>query len=281
MQYAYPDGTAAVYNVAQVSPAASSAAKHGSLSLDREQLNNQCSNDVYRSCREGKYPEPSRTCRGDNLLPFGAQEYVAVRANDAAGYLTWFQQYSASMLDRSNTEAPELAQFTRDVDALVLAQLHTTGSSTSVIESVVEPGQVEQVYAEPSLTQQTHTDLSIRQSPFSGTRSKTEYDTCKYRNFMLYLGMSIPLSAGGGTVTVNALQSFLDAEVSPRVQVFTIIKAEGFWEGETEQTVVLEVISDANNAYVAVQEIAEAYKRYFKQQAVLVKEQVCPVVQFI
>lgn len=94
--------------------------------------------------------------------------------------------------------------------------------------------------------------------------------------------MSIPLVAGGGSVSSQQLNRFLAEHVSSRVQGFTLLQGRGFWQGEQEATAVLEVVSDAQDIAQAITEIAEAYKTAFAQEAVMVKEAACPSgIQFV
>lgn len=84
----------------------------------------------------------------------------------------------------------------------------------------------------------------------------------------LFCGLSIP---GGGTVSQQELDAFVAEVVEPRFpQGFTMWRAQGRWRGGSEETMVLEIIHplDARLA-AAVGEIADEYRRRFKQEAVL------------
>jgi hypothetical protein len=84
----------------------------------------------------------------------------------------------------------------------------------------------------------------------------------------LFCGLSIP---GGGTVSQQDLETFIAEVVEPRFpQGFTMWRAQGRWRGGSEETMVLEIIHplDARLAE-AVGEIANEYRRRFKQEAVL------------
>ena len=101
---------------------------------------------------------------------------------------------------------------------------------------------------------------------------------CLHKNYLLYLGMNIP---GGKAVTKVDLDAFLKEEVHPRVDGFTMWPATGFWKGESEATAIIEVIGEDNSLVTAVAAIAAAYKQAFHQEAVLVKQNMCPAVALL
>lgn len=83
----------------------------------------------------------------------------------------------------------------------------------------------------------------------------------------LFCGRSIP---GGGEVTDDEVRQFLDEFVTPRFPGFTSWTAIGSWQGEEEKTLVLEFIHPYGRGYEEkVREIAEEYRRRFRQQAVM------------
>jgi hypothetical protein len=84
----------------------------------------------------------------------------------------------------------------------------------------------------------------------------------------LFCGLSIP---GGGTVTQQDIDAFIVEVVEPRFpQGFTMWRAQGRWRGGSEETMVLEIIHPLEERHAkAVGEIAEEYRRRFKQEAVL------------
>jgi len=89
----------------------------------------------------------------------------------------------------------------------------------------------------------------------------------------LYFGRNIP---GGGTVGDSAFASFVDQVVTPRFPAgLTILRADGQWRGENgqverEQSIVIEIVHPTGPAAEAdLREIAEEYKRRFRQEAVL------------
>ncbi|HYH82867.1 MAG TPA: DUF3574 domain-containing protein [Longimicrobium sp.] len=89
----------------------------------------------------------------------------------------------------------------------------------------------------------------------------------------LYFGRSIP---GGGTVSDSAWAAFLGEVVTPRFPAgLTVFRADGQWRNDAggidrEQSFVLEVVHAAGPAADAeLREIADEYKRRFRQEAVL------------
>lgn len=84
----------------------------------------------------------------------------------------------------------------------------------------------------------------------------------------LFCGLSIP---GGGTVSQQELDAFILEVVEPRFpQGFTMWRAQGRWRGGSEEVMVLEIIHPFEARLdEAVAEIAEEYRRRFRQEAVL------------
>lgn len=89
----------------------------------------------------------------------------------------------------------------------------------------------------------------------------------------MFFGRNIP---GGGTVPDSAFAAFVDSVVTPRFPSgLTIFRADGQWRGESgaverEQAVVIEIVHPAGPAAEAdLREIADEYKRRFRQEAVL------------
>ena len=84
----------------------------------------------------------------------------------------------------------------------------------------------------------------------------------------LFCGLSIP---GGGEVTQEQLDAFLAEVVTPRFpDGFTIWRAKGQWRGGDEDSFVIEIIHPFDASIEAsVREIAEEYRRRFKQEAVM------------
>ena len=84
----------------------------------------------------------------------------------------------------------------------------------------------------------------------------------------LFCGRSIP---GGGEVTDADVDTFVAEVVTPRFpQGVTLWTAEGRWRGESEKTLVIEAIHPYDLKYDRLmREIAEEYRRRFRQEAVL------------
>lgn len=97
-------------------------------------------------------------------------------------------------------------------------------------------------------------------------------DTALVRD-VLYFGRNRP---GGGAVTDEEWQSFLDQVLTPRFPAgWTVVAATGQWKGksglvEQERSEVVTVFhSGAEAARRAVMEVVVEYKRRFQQEAVL------------
>jgi len=84
----------------------------------------------------------------------------------------------------------------------------------------------------------------------------------------LFCGLSIP---GGGTVSQEELDAFVAEVVEPRFpQGFTMWRAQGRWRGGSEETMVLEILHPLDERLARlIGEIADEYRRRFKQEAVL------------
>jgi hypothetical protein len=84
----------------------------------------------------------------------------------------------------------------------------------------------------------------------------------------LFCGLSIP---GGGEVTERELEAFIAEVVTPRFpQGFTIWRAKGQWNGGDEATLVIEMVHPFDAKLDdAVREIAEEYRKRFRQEAVM------------
>jgi hypothetical protein len=84
----------------------------------------------------------------------------------------------------------------------------------------------------------------------------------------LYCGRAIP---GGGEVTDADIDRFVEEVVTPRFpEGFTMWTATGSWRGKEEPTLVLEFLHPYGRGVEEdVREIAEEYRRRFRQEAVL------------
>jgi hypothetical protein len=84
----------------------------------------------------------------------------------------------------------------------------------------------------------------------------------------LFCGLSIP---GGGIVSQQELDAFINEIVEPRFpRGFTIWRAQGRWRGGSEEVMVLEIIHPLGmRDDDAMREIADEYRRRFRQEAVM------------
>lgn len=84
----------------------------------------------------------------------------------------------------------------------------------------------------------------------------------------LFCGLSIP---GGGAVSQADLDAFVAEVVEPRFpQGFTMWRARGEWRGGGEDVIVFEFLHPSSAELDrAVGEIANEYRRRFRQEAVL------------
>ena len=84
----------------------------------------------------------------------------------------------------------------------------------------------------------------------------------------VFCGLSIP---GGGTVSQQELDAFILEVVEPRFpQGFTMWRAQGRWRGGAEEVMVIEILHSYEARHEeAVAEIADEYRRRFRQEAVL------------
>jgi len=84
----------------------------------------------------------------------------------------------------------------------------------------------------------------------------------------LFCGLSIP---GGGTVSQAELDAFINEVVEPRFpQGFTMWRAQGRWRGGSEEVMVIEILHPLDaRLEAAVGEIAEEYRKRFRQEAVM------------
>jgi hypothetical protein len=84
----------------------------------------------------------------------------------------------------------------------------------------------------------------------------------------LFCGRSIP---DGGAVTDADVEKFFEEVVTPRFpEGFTSWTATGNWRGDEETTLVLEFLHPYGRDFDRkVREIADEYRRRFRQQAVM------------
>jgi hypothetical protein len=94
--------------------------------------------------------------------------------------------------------------------------------------------------------------------------------------YQLFCGRNIPDSAD--VVSEAQLSDFIRFVVCPRFDAFTVSEALGFWKGQSESTMVLS-ISCENYDAPKVQEIAELYKKQFRQDSVGIQQ--LPALSFV
>jgi hypothetical protein len=84
----------------------------------------------------------------------------------------------------------------------------------------------------------------------------------------LYCGRSIP---SGGEVTDAEVEAFLDEVVETRFpEGYTVWTARGMWKGGEERTLVIEIVHPYGSRFDNnMREIADEYRRRFRQQSVL------------
>ena len=94
--------------------------------------------------------------------------------------------------------------------------------------------------------------------------------------FQLFLGRNIP---DAGQVTPEMMNDFINDEVSPRFDGFTITEGTGFWKGQQEKVTIITFITA--DGKTKVHQIADAFKTSFRQDSVLMTEQQLPVCQLV
>lgn len=87
------------------------------------------------------------------------------------------------------------------------------------------------------------------------------------RAWRIYCGRRRPR---GQPVTERELRSFINTSIRPRFGAFTIQRVRGYWQAMSEASFVIEIVHPSDSADPGVTEIAEDYKRRFRQDAVLI-----------
>ena len=92
------------------------------------------------------------------------------------------------------------------------------------------------------------------------------------RSTKLYCGRS---RADGSLILLRDVLAFIQAEVATQYEAFTLTHATGYWNGKPEETFVLEFITDTTKFPIDFRpkQIAQAYKKQFNQEAVLITYQ--------
>jgi hypothetical protein len=94
--------------------------------------------------------------------------------------------------------------------------------------------------------------------------------------YRLSMGRNIP---GGGhlqrRVTDDQLDKFLQDTVSHHFDGFSVTYGEGYWRGQREDTVHIDIVVDQDTGEVknAIRDIAAEYNARFSQESVLVLRQ--------
>ena len=106
-----------------------------------------------------------------------------------------------------------------------------------------------------------------------GHHSNCEIEDVQMIRDVLYFGRNKPT---GDTVSDKEWQNFLDQVVTPKFpEGLTVVSARGQWKGqsnlvETEESEIVILFHSANEvSFKAVAELAQEYKRRFRQEAVL------------
>lgn len=71
------------------------------------------------------------------------------------------------------------------------------------------------------------------------------------------------------------LNKFIEQEVLPRFKSFTITECFSYWQGIKEDVCVITIISEDYSDGISINKIAEAYKKKFYQDTVLVNTLSC------
>ena len=88
----------------------------------------------------------------------------------------------------------------------------------------------------------------------------------------LTMGRSIP---DAGTVSEDMFTEFVKSDIMPHLEYGTILDGVGFWKGKQEATKILYVEmpeSDLPEMQPIFEMIGNAYKRAFRQDAVLISQ---------
>jgi len=71
------------------------------------------------------------------------------------------------------------------------------------------------------------------------------------------------------------LDRFIEADVLPRFDSFTVAHCVGYWKGKPEDVCVITILSEDYYDGISINKIAESYKKKFYQDAVLVNTFSC------
>tara|TARA_R100001463_G_scaffold19208_1_gene47448 strand:+ start:531 stop:836 length:306 start_codon:yes stop_codon:yes gene_type:complete len=88
----------------------------------------------------------------------------------------------------------------------------------------------------------------------------------------LTMGRNIP---DAGIVTERMFDDFVKSDIMPHLEYGTILDGIGFWKGEQEKTKILYIEmpeSDVETIQPIFEMIAAAYKKAFRQDAVMISQ---------
>ena len=85
------------------------------------------------------------------------------------------------------------------------------------------------------------------------------------KTYRLYCGRNIPTT--NKEISDREIQDFLKSTVSTYFSGFTIYSAVGYWNQESEKTIIIEIITDDLEK---VKIVANTYKAKFNQESVLI-----------
>ena len=91
------------------------------------------------------------------------------------------------------------------------------------------------------------------------------------------LGMNIP---DAGTVTNQMWIDFLNVTVLASLEYATITDAIGIYKGTLEKSKVISITTEDPAAVDALQKVGDAYKKAFKQDAIMYTVLPVPILQF-
>ena len=91
------------------------------------------------------------------------------------------------------------------------------------------------------------------------------------------LGLNIP---NAGSVTNQMWIDFLNVTVLASLEYATITDAVGIYKGTLEKSKVISITTEDPAAVDALQKVGDAYKKAFKQDAIMYTVTAVPILQF-
>lgn len=86
--------------------------------------------------------------------------------------------------------------------------------------------------------------------------------------YQFYFGKQIQVL--NRSVSSLDFSRFLKEHVIPEFESFTVVEGVGYWKGVPEDVFIVTIITEDFYDAITINEIAEAYKKQFYQDAVLV-----------